>query len=79
MKLIPMEIKEFEARIRKNTSNYKVLTEFVDSGMDCAKIEGWTQAGAKACANSLRTSIKRFRFGVRVVLSKGEVFLVKVK
>ena len=79
MKLIPVDVKEFEALINKNTSNYKVLSEFIDSGMDCARLDGFSQKRADICANSLRAAIKRYKFGVRVIVNRGEVFLVKVK
>ena len=62
----------------KATRNLNILTEFIESGMDCAKIEDYTQREARYCATSLNNSIKRYHMtGVRAVMLDHEVYLVK--
>lgn len=56
----------------------KILEEFRDSDMDCAKIEGWEYKDANTCAASFAGSIKRFNVkGIRAISRQGEVFPIK--
>jgi hypothetical protein len=62
----------------KKTENMKIIDEFVDSGLDCVKVEGWTQKYAWRCAWSLNQTIKRLKkSGIRALSRDGEVFLIK--
>lgn len=62
------------------TKNLEIIEEFVDSGMDCAKVEDFTQKNADVCANGLNQSIKRFsKKGIKAISRNGEVFLIKIK
>ena len=77
MKLVPYDVRKVN-RINTNSDNYAPLAEFADSGLECAKVEGWPHKTATACAVSLRASIKHYRmFTIRVFVRKGEVFLIK--
>lgn len=77
MKLVPYDVNELGSYYRK-TKNLKLLNEFADSGLDCAKVEDFTQKDARSCASALSKAIKHFRFGnIQVVTRKGCVFLVK--
>ena len=78
MRLIPYDKKKLNTGIYKKSKNYKLLMEFVESGLDCAKVEGYTQADAYGCSRSLTASAKRYHIDhVRSIVRKGEVFLVK--
>lgn len=64
----------------KPCSNQQLLEEFVDSGLECAKVEGWTTKNAANCATSLNTSRKRYHMGGFKAISRGnDVFLIKTK
>lgn len=59
------------------SDNFRLLSEFVDSGLKCAKIEGSTHSDPHCCASSLNLSAKRYNFfSVKAVVRKGEVYLV---
>lgn len=78
MKLVAYDKDELMKGIYKRTKNQKILKEFIDGEAECARIEGWTNRNATACACSFRESIKRFRVtGIHVFVRKGEVYLVK--
>lgn len=78
MKLVPYEREKLEGLGYKPTKLLALLDEFVQSGLDCVKVEGWTHKTAASCASSLAVAIKRQnRSGIRAVLRNGEVFLIK--
>lgn len=81
MRLVEYDINKIKS-VRnhyKISANLKLLTEFVESGMECMKVEGWTTKTASICASSLNLSAKRYKIGgVRAMSTKGEVFLIKV-
>lgn len=81
MRLVAYEMsKLMEGPIFTRTKNMEIIEEFVNSGMDCAKVEGFTQKTADSCATSLNLSIKRFnKAGIKAISRKGEVFLIKIK
>lgn len=60
------------------SANYRLLAEFINSDMDCAKVENYTHKTSASCAASLARSAKRFGFNnIKVRESKGEVYLIK--
>lgn len=62
----------------KKTENMLIVGEFIESGLDCVKVEGWTQKEAYRCAWSLNQSIGRMKkSGIRALSRDGEVFLIK--
>lgn len=78
MKLVAYDKEKLMGSVYKRTKNQNVLKEFINSDLDCVRVEGWTQNNADSCANSFRQSIKRFRVtGIQVFVRKGEVYLVK--
>jgi hypothetical protein len=80
MKLIPYDIRKIDPNKYKKSKNYLLLTDFMESDMDCAKVENYTQKCARHCSTSLNISIKRYRMGgIRSIVRDGEVFLIKVK
>lgn len=79
MKLVPYDVSKINKNLYAKTDNYRILTTFLESGLDCAKLEGWPQSSVSSCLSSLKSSIKRYRMGVDVISRKGEVFLIKRK
>lgn len=64
------------AEIKRRSNNYKMLTEFVDRGLICVKVENDTHKNVTSCVNSIRQSIKRYRLNHIIVMQRGgEVYL----
>lgn len=78
MKFVPYERKNLK-RVYRPGPNQELLLEFANSGLDCAKIEGFTHKNAKICQSNLRTSAKRIGLGntIKVTVRGEEVFLVR--
>lgn len=78
MKLVPYEKKYLQVDMYKQTKNGKLLEEFARSGLDAARVEGWTNATPYSTANSLNRSIERFKFAnVRAITRDGKVYLIR--
>ena len=78
MRLIPCDVNELRGAY-KQTTNYKILKEFADSDLDCAKLVEFTHSSAYICANSLNKSAMRFKlYNIKASARKGEVYLIKV-
>ena len=76
MTLVPYDKKELHHY--KRSDNLKILEEFAKSGLDCARIEGWTQKNATTCVESLRNSIRHYHMnGITVSERKGKVYLIR--
>ena len=75
MTLVPYEnINECKYR----TDNYRILSEFAKSDLDCAEIKDFTQKKASYCAASLQRSIKIYKMAsIECVFRKGKVLLIK--
>lgn len=71
-----------EADIKKvgnyrRTKIFALLEDFKNSGMKCAKLEGWSYANTKTGTTSITESIKRYKFyGIHAVTRRGEIYLV---
>jgi hypothetical protein len=64
----------------KKTENMRIIDEFIESGLDCAKVEGFTQKRAWSCADSLnKTMVRMKKAGIKALSRKGEVYLVKLE
>ena len=60
------------------SNNQKLIEDFVDSGHDCVKVEGWTNKTAGSATNSINATIKTMhKGGIKAISRRGEVFLVK--
>lgn len=79
MKLIPYDKAKIEGIMYyKKTDNLKILEEFASSGLDCAKVDEFSNKSAFSCANSLNHSIKRYKFaGIHAISRRGNVYLIK--
>ena len=80
MTFTPYDLKQLDnAMGYKVGSNQKIIEEFVDSGHDCVKVEGWTNKTACSAAGSLNKTIETMRKGgIKAISRNGEVFLVKI-
>lgn len=80
MKLTKCNINEIEHTYYKKSDNLALLEEFLNSNMDCAEVEGFTQKSASTCAASFNTSIKNYRFhGIKAISRRNKVYLVKTE
>lgn len=62
------------------TKNQEIIDEFIRSGLDCAKLEGWTNNSASCCAASINQTIKKMRYhGVKAISRRGQVYLIKIE
>ena len=76
MKLVPYDFEKLSCKM-KRTKMLKVLDEFVKSGHQCVKLEGWTHKNVESLRGVINKSIARFGSnGIKVVIRKKEVFLV---
>lgn len=80
MKLVERRISEIpNLNGYKKTKNMKILDEFVQSGMECAEVEGYTNKTACSCANSLRVTIEKQRYGGITAISRdNRVYLIRL-
>lgn len=79
MKLIPYSIDKLNTKRSYTTSEiFDTLTEFLESGLECVKVEGWKQCSPSSCSSSFSVAIKRYRMNnIRCVVRDKQVFLVK--
>lgn len=80
MKLVPVdraEVGNFRRGFRR-TKNLDILTAFVESGMDAARLDAFDYADARKGSSSLKASIKHFGFnGITAVSRRGNLYLIK--
>lgn len=80
MKLVPYEMEKLGPIRRRYSENRRILEEFVESGLNCAEIENFTQKSAQSAQSSLIGSIKRYKITtVQVAVRKNRVFLIRKK
>lgn len=78
MEMVPYNVEEIEKERARPGAIYALLDKFLSSDHQCVKVTGWHNAKAEYCRNVFDSVIKRRRlFGVKVVVRKNEVFLVK--
>lgn len=62
----------------KKSNVLKLIDEFAESDMDCARIEGSTHKTSNSCQNSFNNAIKRYKkSGIRCVQRSGACYLIK--
>lgn len=80
MKLVPYNVEELKPKFYKKSDNYIFLMEFINSDLDCARVDNYTHKNAKSCSWSLQNTIRRYGLnGIQCIQRKGEVFLIKLK
>ena len=68
MKLVPIETQKIPNVIpQRKGSNYNILVEFQESGLDCVELREYPHKNASSAAVCLSLSIKRFRFNIKVI------------
>lgn len=80
MRMVECDIEDviYSMNGRYRTVNFTMITEFLESGMDCVEIKEYTHTSAKSCVSSLALTIKRCGMtGARAVMSRGKVYLVR--
>ena len=77
MKFVPVAREEIDTKCYKRCGNQKILEDFLDSGLECARLDDWTQKNAYIAAGNLRKSAKHFGLGVDIVSRKGQVYLIR--
>lgn len=62
----------------KRSKWLKLIDDFLESDMDCVRIEDYTNKDKDSCYAALYNAIKRYRkSGIRLVMRNGEVYLIK--
>lgn len=81
MKITPYDINKLGTmKGYAKSDNLRLLEEFVNSDLDCVKIEDYPHKRAAGCYTSFYSAIKRYNMtGVKVCTRGEDVFLVKVK
>ena len=79
MRLVSCSISEIAER-RSYSNNLKILKEFSESELKCARVEDWTQKNANSCVSSLKNSIKLYKYDktISAFTRLGEVYLTKI-
>lgn len=78
MNFIPCDKKAIATVKNIRSDNFKLLTEFAESGHECAQVEGYPHKNANACAAALRAAIKKYRiFTIGVAVRKDNVYLIR--
>lgn len=80
MKLVERRISEIpNLNGYKKTKNMQILDEFVQSGMECAEVMEFTNKTASSCANSLRATIEKQRYGGITAISRNnKAYLIRL-
>lgn len=78
MRLTAYNAADIKKGYYKKSDLLLMIEEFVDSDMDCAKVEGFTHKTAVGCAGAFNRAIERYnKAGIRAISRNGEVFLIK--
>ena len=63
----------------KQTKLLRFLNEFIDSGMQCARVDDHSYTSAGSGAGAFNNSAKRFGLsgGVKAISRNGEIYLIR--
>lgn len=79
MKLTPYNNPD-EFRLWKRCNNQRIIEEFVESGLDCARIDDYPQSSARSARNALSASIRRLGYrNIKVCVRGKNVFLLRMR
>lgn len=80
MKLIPCSLNNLEGARRARTDMYPILTEFIASGAECARLEDHGYKNANSAQSALSRMIHSYYDGrIKVVVIGVDVYLVRIK
>lgn len=72
-----MKFEACKTTIYAQSDSFRMLYDFMNSGVKCAKIDGIMHKTPESCAISLRRSAKYHHlYSVKAHVRKGEVYLV---
>lgn len=80
MKLVACDIRKLGGvkSFYKKSANLILLEEFVNSNMNCARVDDFPQCDAKSCSSSLNASIRRYKMnGIEAHCVRNHVYLIK--
>lgn len=79
MRLVPYDKTKLNMRkCYEPTRNYKFLMEFIESGLDCVKIEDYPHKSMASAQASFVSSIKHFHMTqIRCIRSNGKLYLIR--
>ena len=64
--------------IYKRSANLRLLEDFIDSELECAKVEDFPHKDAQSCLGSLGHSIVHYGMNnIRCIMRNGEIFLIR--
>lgn len=78
MRLVPVERKTAAKKWYGQGKNQKLIQAFLDSEVDCARVDGWTHKNAFTAANTLNRSVESMGVNtVRAISRGGNVYLLR--
>ena len=78
MKLTPCSLNDLEVAMRTKTDLYPILTEFMNSGAECARLDDHGYKNANSAQASLYYAIHKYYDGlIKVFLVGEDVYLVR--
>lgn len=76
-KTLGLEKADYNTVIRESCDIWKLLNEFQNSGLECARVTGWAQKSAASCQASISHATKRYHIShIKAKHVKGEVYLI---
>lgn len=79
MRLVPVERKTATKKWYKSGKNQKLIQAFLDSEVDCARVDGWAHKNAFTAANTLNRSAESMGAqGVHAISRGANVYLIRV-
>lgn len=78
MNFIPCDKKAIATVRNIRSDNFTLLTNFAESGHECAQVEGYPHKSARGCAAALRSAIQKYRiFTISVSVRGDNVYLIR--
>ena len=79
MRITPVAAHEAPNRnTYRKSENQRLAEEFIASGAECVKVDGWKHKTAVIAAGTLATSFRRYGYHqIKVVRRDDEIYLVK--
>lgn len=80
MNFIPYDIKKVGRNMYNKTENLRIIEEFAETGISCAKIIDFPQERSNVAANSLNNSAKRYGYNhIQFLSRKKELFVINTQ
>lgn len=73
-----MRFTEYKGRIRRKTNVTKLIDDFLNSGMQVAKLEDWEYVTARSGSGTINYAAKKLGIRtIKAITQNGEIFLVR--